>query len=68
MSGPVPGDGYDIARPPEPVPGCARCTDLGVRRAVARAEFDGSAETDMNVLLRRHQRAEHPSTVPTVLP
>lgn len=49
----------DVMRPPEPVEGCAHCAGLAVQRAVARAEFDGSLETDMNVLLRRHQRADH---------
>ncbi|MFF7795286.1 hypothetical protein [Streptomyces sp. NPDC007991] len=47
------------SRPPAPVPGCATCEELGVRRDKARAAFDGSAVTDANVLLRQHQRQEH---------
>ncbi|KPI04366.1 hypothetical protein OK074_4683 [Actinobacteria bacterium OK074] len=46
--------------PPTAVPGCAECAALDIQRAAARAEFDWSAETDANVFLRRHQRAEHP--------
>jgi hypothetical protein len=46
-------------RPPSPVPGCATCEALALRRDRARAAFDGSAVTDANVLLRQHQRAEH---------
>ncbi|MFG3271175.1 DUF7848 domain-containing protein [Streptomyces luteogriseus] len=49
----------DPARPPSPVPGCAACEELALRRDRARAAFDGSAVTDANVLLRQHQRAEH---------
>ncbi|MEU0246041.1 hypothetical protein ABZ192_17180 [Streptomyces sp. NPDC006235] len=49
----------DPSRPPVPVPGCAVCEELGVRRDQARAAFDGSAVTDANVLLRHHQRQEH---------
>ncbi|KUL28344.1 hypothetical protein [Streptomyces regalis] len=48
-----------LGRPPAPVAGCAECEELAVRRAQARAEFDGSAETDANVLLRQHRRREH---------
>ncbi|WP_313904426.1 hypothetical protein [Streptomyces sp. 15-116A] len=48
-----------IGPPPEPVPGCADCAELGARRALARAAGDGSAETDADVLLARHQRREH---------
>jgi hypothetical protein len=51
--------GFDVSRPPEPVSGCEECAELSGRRVVARAELDGSLETDMNVLLRRHQRADH---------
>src|SRR3954468_11757487 len=46
-------------RQPEPVPGCPACEALAARRQEARAGFDGSAETDANVRLRRHQRREH---------
>ncbi|MFE8988787.1 hypothetical protein ACFYMI_13225 [Streptomyces collinus] len=49
----------DPTRPPSPVPGCAACEELALRRDRARAAFDGSAVTDANVLLRQHQRAEH---------
>ncbi|MFG2604170.1 hypothetical protein ACGFT2_11555 [Streptomyces sp. NPDC048514] len=49
----------DITRPPCPVPGCAACTELAERREVAQAEYDRSAETDANVLLRQHLRREH---------
>ncbi|MFE7759832.1 hypothetical protein [Streptomyces sp. NPDC057438] len=48
-----------LDRPPVPVPGCAACAELAVRRGEARARYDGSAETDANVLLRHHQRREH---------
>ncbi|MFJ8593243.1 hypothetical protein [Streptomyces sp. NPDC093598] len=53
------GMSADPARPPVPVPGCAACEELALRRDRARAAFDGSAVTDANVLLRQHQRAEH---------
>ncbi|MEU2752010.1 hypothetical protein ABZ613_38025 [Streptomyces collinus] len=49
----------DPTRPPSPVPGCAACEELALRRDRARAAFDGSAVTDANVLLRQHRRAEH---------
>lgn len=49
----------ELGRPPVPVADCAQCEALAVRRARARAEFDGSGETDANVLLRQHQRREH---------
>ncbi|WP_338782295.1 hypothetical protein [Streptomyces sp. DG1A-41] len=49
----------DPNRPPVPVPGCAVCEELTVRRDEARAAFDGSAVTDANVLLRQHQGREH---------
>ncbi|MFB7651923.1 MULTISPECIES: hypothetical protein [unclassified Streptomyces] len=45
--------------PPVPVPGCVACTELAVLRAHARAVGDGSAETDADVLLARHQRRDH---------
>ncbi|WP_323187553.1 hypothetical protein [Streptomyces sp. NBC_01275] len=45
--------------PPEPVRDCAACLDLASLRDAARARHDGSAETDANVLLRRHQRRYH---------
>ncbi|MGW0583150.1 DUF7848 domain-containing protein [Streptomyces sp. NPDC002920] len=49
----------DISRPPSPVRDCAACADLAILRDEARARHDGSAETDANVLLRRHQRRYH---------
>ncbi|MGW0708629.1 DUF7848 domain-containing protein [Streptomyces sp. NPDC002643] len=48
-----------LDRPPVPVPGCKTCEELSVRRNEARARYDFSAETDANVLLRRHRRREH---------
>ncbi|WP_371669835.1 hypothetical protein [Streptomyces sp. NBC_00289] len=60
--GTVTGSCFDegaARRPPEPVSGCATCAELATRREEARAVFDGSAETDANVLLRQHQRREH---------
>ncbi|GLX51206.1 hypothetical protein Shyhy01_41560 [Streptomyces hygroscopicus subsp. hygroscopicus] len=55
----MPPDPNDLSRPPRPVPGCSACLTLAERREVARAEYDRSAETDANVLLRTHQRQEH---------
>ncbi|GAB2876368.1 hypothetical protein GCM10027074_50500 [Streptomyces deserti] len=49
----------DLSRPPVPVPDCPTCAELAVRRDEARARADGTAETDANVLLRRHQRRDH---------
>ena len=49
----------DLSRPPVPFPGCVTCEDLATRRAPAQVSFDGTAETDANVLLRRHQGADH---------
>ncbi|MFG3347887.1 hypothetical protein ACGF1Z_22815 [Streptomyces sp. NPDC048018] len=51
---------YDLSRPPVPVPHCAECGELAAARAAARAGFDWSAETDANVLMRRHQAENHP--------
>ncbi|WP_254398776.1 hypothetical protein [Streptomyces sp. AC602_WCS936] len=45
--------------PPEPVPDCEPCAELAGLRAHARAVGDGSAETDADVLLSRHQRRDH---------
>ncbi|WTP58244.1 hypothetical protein OHU07_16130 [Streptomyces phaeochromogenes] len=47
----------DLSRPPAPVPGCPACTELAIRRDDARVWRDRSAETDADVLLRRHLRA-----------
>ncbi|MGW3202627.1 hypothetical protein [Streptomyces sp. NPDC001135] len=55
----VPPDPADLSRPPRPVPGCAACMTLAERRDTARVEYDRSAETDANVLMRQHQRQEH---------
>ena len=56
------GAGSDVSRPPVPVADCAPCAELADRRVAARAEFDRSAETDANVLMRRHQWQEHPES------
>jgi len=56
---PPPPDPEDMHRPPVPVPGCATCDELDRLRQAARAAHDRSAETDANVLLRQHRRAEH---------
>ncbi len=50
---------FDVPRPPTPTPGCPTCRALADRRETARLRRDGSAETDANVLLRRHQRSAH---------
>ncbi|XEC31777.1 hypothetical protein JAO84_13955 [Streptomyces fradiae] len=51
----------DVELPPAPVPvtGCAECDGLAGRRRTARVAYDGSAEADANVLLRRHLAKEH---------
>ncbi|MFI6409132.1 hypothetical protein [Streptomyces sp. NPDC050548] len=49
-----------VAIPPRPVPDCPTCTELAGLRATARTEQDYSAETDANVLLRKHQIEAHP--------
>lgn len=51
---------YELMRPPVPVPSCVECGELGASRAAARDGFDWSAETDANVLLRRHLQVGHP--------
>ncbi|MER6048657.1 hypothetical protein ABT168_14570 [Streptomyces sp. NPDC001793] len=45
--------------PPQPQAGCAHCADLDNRRITARQQCDRSAETDCNVMLRRHLREAH---------
>jgi len=50
---------YDIGTPPPPVPDCPSCADLAALRYDAQARNDGTAETDANVLLRRHQHRDH---------
>ncbi|MEU9996087.1 hypothetical protein [Streptomyces sp. NPDC050848] len=52
----------DPDRPPAPVPDCEACAGLAAQRREARARYDGSAETDANVLLRRHLRQDHEVT------
>ncbi|WP_055524962.1 hypothetical protein [Streptomyces graminilatus] len=52
-------DHRDLDRPPLPVPDCERCAQLDTLRRFARRESDASAVTDADVLLRRHQQAEH---------
>ncbi|MFF0437190.1 hypothetical protein ACFYU9_33825 [Streptomyces sp. NPDC004327] len=49
----------EVPAPPVPVPGCAECDGLADRRRAARLAYDFSAETDANVLLRRHLAEEH---------
>ncbi|MBK3571543.1 MULTISPECIES: hypothetical protein [unclassified Streptomyces] len=49
-----------VAIPPRPVADCPACTELAGLRATARTEQDYSAETDANVLLRKHQIEAHP--------
>jgi hypothetical protein len=49
-----------VTTPPRPVVGCATCAELAGLRTVARTELDHSAETDTNVLLRKHQSEAHP--------
>ncbi|MFD1663309.1 hypothetical protein ACFSL4_35385 [Streptomyces caeni] len=58
-AGAVAPDPEDMSRPPLPVRGCATCGELAGLREAARAEYDRSAETDANVLLRQHQRRKH---------
>ncbi|MEU5348106.1 hypothetical protein AB0H18_46215 [Streptomyces sp. NPDC020766] len=52
------GQKEDLSRPPVPVPGCPACTELAIRRDDARARCNRSAETDADVLLRRHLRGD----------
>ncbi|MET8827743.1 hypothetical protein ABZX40_19845 [Streptomyces sp. NPDC004610] len=47
--------------PPVPVDGCTLCTELAARQRRARAAGNQSALVDVNVLLRRHIRREHPA-------
>ncbi len=44
---------------PEPVSGCITCAHLARCRERAYAMGDGSAVSDANVRMRRHQRSEH---------
>lgn len=51
----------DRELPPLPVPvkGCGVCDDLAELRRKALLRYDGSAESDTIVLLRRHLAQEH---------
>jgi len=49
-----------VAVTPQPAPDCATCAELTGLRAAARTERDYSAETDANVLLRKHRSEAHP--------
>ncbi|WP_198042411.1 hypothetical protein [Kitasatospora azatica] len=49
---------------PVPVPGCATCAEF--QKDLRAVEPQTSAETDVRVLWRRHQAAEHGITVPEV--
>ncbi|MBT2442881.1 hypothetical protein J7E93_22790 [Streptomyces sp. ISL-36] len=49
----------DLSGPPAPVPHCLECALLAEQRRAARVRFDGSAESDANVLLRRHLDGDH---------
>ncbi|MGW0706680.1 hypothetical protein ACWD4G_12090 [Streptomyces sp. NPDC002643] len=54
---------HSLSEPPptEPSakPGCADCMSLAVARQNARSEYDYSAVSDCNVLLRRHHEEMH---------
>ncbi|MEW1904211.1 hypothetical protein [Streptomyces sp. NPDC086147] len=50
----------DLSHPPRPVPHCVACALLVRERREARERFDRSAETDANVLMRRHLARDHP--------
>lgn len=58
-AGTVSAPGPDTSRPPVPVVGCATCAELAACREASCTTFDRSAETDANVLMRRHQRQDH---------
>ncbi|WP_019073743.1 hypothetical protein [Streptomyces hokutonensis] len=49
-----------VAAPLRPVADCDTCAELDGRRTAARTEHDYSAETDANVLLRKHRSEAHP--------
>jgi hypothetical protein len=50
-----------VAVSPRPAPDCATCAELAELRSTARTEHDYSAETDANVLLRKHRSEAHPA-------
>ena len=55
MTGPT----YDASRPPDPADDCEPCRELAAQRDTARAVFDHSAVSDINVRMRAHLRQEH---------
>ncbi len=50
---------YGWPEVPQPVAGCDRCVTLHRDRKVAIRRGDGSAESDFNVLIRRHHAGDH---------
>ncbi|WP_043673086.1 hypothetical protein [Streptomyces xylophagus] len=50
-----------VTVPPQPAPDCATCAELAGLRTTAQNERDHSAETDANVLLRKHRSEAHPA-------
>ncbi|KPI20088.1 hypothetical protein OK074_7637 [Actinobacteria bacterium OK074] len=60
-------DVYRLALPqPEPTPvgDCHDCARLDRARTAVRITRDMSAVSDCNVLMRRHQAADHPDPSP----
>ena len=55
------GAPFLVTVPPRPADGCATCAELAELRSTARTERDYSAETDTNVLLRKHRSEAHPA-------
>jgi hypothetical protein len=57
----VPQD-HNLSEPltePSAKPGCSDCMSLVVARQNARSEYDYSAVSDCNVLLRQHHEEAH---------
>ncbi|MEV3854037.1 hypothetical protein AB0J38_06880 [Streptomyces sp. NPDC050095] len=50
---------HGVPEPAVPVDGCGVCAGFADRRARARAAYDYSEQTDMNVRLRTHLEDEH---------
>ncbi|WP_406306254.1 hypothetical protein OHA61_34045 [Streptomyces sp. NBC_00885] len=53
---------YTLAEPnpePSPVPGCAECLAIAVRRRNARSGGDFSGASDANVVLMTHLSEDH---------
>ncbi|MFJ9179485.1 hypothetical protein [Streptomyces sp. NPDC102360] len=50
---------HESLEPAVPVDGCGVCADFAAGRARARAAYDYSVQTDMNVRLRTHLEEEH---------